>query len=125
MNKKILAVILGIFVIGMFSLALAKTEEVGQKEARQTIEPQGNNTFGNCVSDAAAVKNTCYQTVKAERATCKSDAQNQTEPKPALKNCLNTYKKDLKQCKMDFKSDKNECKKIKHNVFESMGAAFK
>jgi len=125
MNKNLSILLLGVFVIGLLSITLvaAPDEDTGAKQAKTRTE--GNMTFGQCVSEKAVVKNTCYQTVKDARSACKATAQNETEPRPALKNCSDTFKKDLKQCKMDFKTEKKECGKIKHNAFESVGAAFK
>jgi predicted nucleic acid-binding protein len=125
MNKTTLTLILGVFVIGMFSLALGVAQDAAQKEARQTIKAEGNNTFGNCVSDGAVLKNTCYETVKTAKETCKMDAKAQNASRTVIKGCDQTYKKDKKQCKTVFKSSKNECKKIKHNFFEGAKASFK
>ncbi|MGV8172063.1 MAG: hypothetical protein ACP5OA_05205 [Candidatus Woesearchaeota archaeon] len=127
MNKKLSILLLGVFVIGLISMTVVTAPDedtaTGGKQAK--TETEGNITFGQCVSEKAVVKNTCYQTVKDARSTCRATAQNETEPKPALKSCSDTFKKDLKQCKMDFKTAKKECGKIKHNAFESVGAAFK
>lgn len=125
MNKTILTIFFGLFLVGMFSLALGVAQDATQKEARQTIKAEGNATFGQCVSDAAILKNACYDTVKTTKETCKVNAQNQTEPRIATKACNSDYKNEIKQCKTDFKSGKQECKKIKHNFFESAKAAFK
>lgn len=112
MNKTMITVFFGVFLVGVVSLAMAVTDESGENVAR-TLGTAENMTVGQCVAAAAAVKNTCFDTVKDTRATCKVDAKNVTEPKPALKACTTTFKKDLKQCKMDFKADKKECKALK------------
>ena len=127
MNKTIMAVFFGLFLVGMFSLAFAVVQDENKVRAAKTLgDGTGNDmTYGNCVSEKAALKNTCYSTIKDARASCRATAQNSTESTPALKVCRDTFKKDLKQCKMDFKQAKNECKKIKHNFIESAGSAFK
>jgi len=125
MNKTMLTVFLSIFLVGTLSLAIAVTDETGAKNAKTLGDKGDNMNYGNCVSEKAVVKNTCYDTIKDARASCRATAQNATEPTPALKVCRNTFKKDLKQCKMEFKQSKNECKKIKHNFIESAGSAFK
>lgn len=82
-------------------------------------------TYGQCVSEHAVIKNTCYATVKDALNTCKAQVPQDASKKDATKQCKQTYKKDLKQCKVVFKASKKECAKIKHNVFETMGSAFK
>ncbi len=113
MNKTILATILGIFVIGMFSLVIAAADDSAADKAKPLSVNNTNMTVGQCVAAAAAVKNTCFATVKDARTTCRTDALNQTEPKPALKTCAATFKKDLKQCKLDFRADKKDCRVLK------------
>ncbi len=94
-------------------------------EDTKTKDPVKTPTYGQCVSEQAAIKNTCYKTVKAALDTCKTQAAENATPKDATKQCKQVYKKDLKQCKVVFKASKKECAKIKHNVFETMGSAFK
>ena len=136
MNKITLAIIFGVFIVGMFSLAIAVVQDEDKvKNAKTLGNIMGNKTlgkgtvnntaFGQCVSEAAVVKNTCYRTVKDTRTTCMADAKNSTDSKTASTTCRNTFKTDLKQCKMDFKSKKTECQKIKHNFIGSAKAAFK
>ncbi|MGV8172174.1 MAG: hypothetical protein ACP5OA_05795 [Candidatus Woesearchaeota archaeon] len=127
MNKTIMAMFFGILLIGMFSLAFAVVDDGTKVRTAKTLGEDKSNgmTYGNCVSEKATVKNTCYSTIKDARISCRATAKNATESTPALKACRDTYKKDLKQCKTDFKQSKNECKKIKHSVFESAGSAFK
>ncbi len=78
-------------------------------------------TFGQCVSDAAAIKNTCYSTTKDKRATCKENAAD----KAATKQCKKDYKAEKKQCKADFKAAKKQCNKIDHIMWDSVKASMK
>lgn len=122
MKSKIMTLILGLLLVSVVSIVLAA--KPGQEANDTTKGPQKNMTFMQCVSDAAAVKNTCYKTVKDALAACRTDAANQTDSKAAFKQCKADYKKDKKQCKADFKSKRNECKKIKHSYLDSIRAAF-
>ena len=81
-----------------------------------------NMTYGKCVSAGVELKNTCYETSKANLKTCKDTAG---EDKAAIKKCSSDYKKEKKDCKASFKSAKNECKKIKHNFLETLGSSMK
>lgn len=120
-------IVLSVFLIAVLSFVVAaKDSEDAPKliMARNAIMDK-NMTFGNCVSDAAVIKHSCYATVKDACDVCKATASNQTEPKPALKECKTTYKKDKKQCKMGFKSAKKECGKIKHSFMDSVRVMFK
>lgn len=117
---QIIVILVSLFLIAGFS-ASAKTDPADTENTTSEKEM----TFGQCVSDAAGIKNGCYGTVKTTLADCKTNAETQTEPKPILKACKADYKKDKKQCKMDFKSAKKECNKIKHNFVDSMRASLK
>ena len=129
MNKATLALIFGVFIIGMFSLALAANENGTNKELRQNEKLESNMTYGKCVSEAAKVQKTCYATAKTAREGCRAEikAQNVTknESKTGLKACDQTYKTGKGQCQKDSKGAKTECKKIKHNALDSVGAVFR
>jgi hypothetical protein len=112
--------IVGLFLVVLLSsMAVAKSDDPSVTSVNNN-SLKSNATFGQCVSENAVIKNTCYETVKEAKVACKTEALNQTDSKPALKNCANEYKKDKKQCKVDFKSSKKECAKIKHNFFDRL-----
>jgi hypothetical protein len=113
--------IVGLFLIVLLSsVVVAKSDNPSLISAKNNDSLEKNATFGQCVSENADIKNICYATVKDRKELCKSEASNQTDSKPALKNCASEYKKDKKQCKIDFKSSKKECAKIKHNFFDRL-----
>ncbi|MEK6969905.1 MAG: hypothetical protein AABW48_05750 [Nanoarchaeota archaeon] len=125
-NLTILVCVLIVLVIS--GIAYAANEKNAETEVATDAaaeEPAKTPTYGQCVSENAVVKNSCYATVKETLKTCKTQAAENATPKDATKQCKQTYKKDLKQCKVVFKASKKECAKIKHNVFETMGSAFK
>lgn len=107
--------ILCLFLIAAMPLAFAanETSAAGEQKA----------TFGKCVSQVAAVKNTCHKSVKDALASCKAIDAGQAE-KPAKKECRAAYKTSKKNCKADFKAKKTECRKIKHTFMESVRASF-
>ena len=103
-------------VAAAFVVLAAKPEDAGPANA----DTGKNMTYGQCVSAAAIVKNTCYATVKQAQTDCKAAAN------ADAKQCKATYKKDTAECKKTFKATKkNECAKIKHNFLETLGSAFK
>jgi len=132
-------VIFCFFVVAMAMIVFAAKPDGAGVQAATAGHATGNNvttaaknmTFGQCVSEAAALKNTCYTGVKTTDKTCKGAINhiNQSAEKQAVKKAMNdcktTYKTNKKQCKVDFNATKKECRKIKHNFLESMGAAFK
>ena len=120
MGFKLTTIIFGIFLIAMLTFVSAAKETDTTNKATEK-----NLTYGQCVSDNAALKNTCYSDVKAEKETCRDNAKNITDAKTADKTCKNDYKKAMKDCKADFKKSKQECKKIKHNAFETIANSMK
>jgi hypothetical protein len=112
-TQKVMLLFAGLFLLSMLSFAMAaKPSEL----VNGTAEESKNMTYGQCVSAAAEIKNTCFTSVKNTTADC---GKNQTDK--ALKaQCGSDYKKAKSQCKTDFKTTKNECKKIKHNFFQTM-----
>ncbi len=127
--KKAIAVLFGVLAIALFSAAAyAADKDAAENETGEADDaaPAKNMTYGQCVSENAVVKNTCYSTVKSSLAGCREQAaQDAASQKNALKQCSADYKKDKKQCKVEFKASKRECAKIKHNFFETIGSAFK
>ena len=113
----IFGILLLIFVVG---ITYAANEKATDKQTTQET-PVKNMTYGQCVSQNAEIKNTCFSNIKTTLETCKSQATEKT----ATKQCDQTYKKDKDSCKKTFKDAKNECKKIKHNFLETMRYAFK
>lgn len=120
--------------IGVFSLVIAasnESEDQGQmpNETKKN-ETQGgiglgvvNKTFLQCVSDAAAVKNTCFSTSKDTYSNCRQTALNASDRQGAQK-CLSDYKKVSKDCKSEFKAQRIKCHELKHNWFESLRSNF-
>ncbi len=137
-TKQITTIFVGLLLIAVLSFVVsAKTPDAEKLEVQDAnlemteennaavAAQEKNMTFGQCVSQAAEIKNSCYSTVKETQKTCKETALTQADPKTASKECKKTYKKDLKQCKVDFKAAKKECSKIKHNFLDSIKASFK
>ena len=80
--------------------------------------PIKNMTLGQCVSENAKLKNTCFKNAQEILKVCKNQVSSgnitdKKEKKVASKLCSQTYKKDLTQCKVVFKEGKKECTKIK------------
>jgi hypothetical protein len=128
--KKILTILLvlffALFITGIVFAENAKDDTKNNVVAPLEEKPVKNITYGKCVSENAVLKNDCYSSVKDALASCKMQANNQTDAKKdALKACKTTYKTDKKQCKTTFKDAKKECKKIKHNFFETIGSSLK
>jgi hypothetical protein len=127
--KKNLAILLTAFlVVALSGLAYAANEkDATTAETAQTPEEQEAKqmTYGQCVSEHAQKRKTCYSDVKTALETCKTQAPQDAGNKDAVKQCSQTYKKDKKECKATFKASKKECDKIKHNFLETMGSAFK
>jgi hypothetical protein len=102
MNKN-LAILFGVFfVLLMVGMIYAAENE---------STPKG--VYGQCVSQNALVKNTCFNATKQTLATCKSLVPNDDGKKEALKQCRATYKAEKKQCKVSFKTAKDTCKKTR------------
>lgn len=127
LNKMVLVAIATFLVVASAFFVVAANEGQGASAAKDTnLTNVKNMTYGQCVSDAAIVKNDCYASVKEANKACKADAANQSDSKTALKTCQQDYKKDMKQCKADFKdTKKTTCNKIKHNFFETIRYSFK
>jgi len=70
-----------------------------------------NVTYGQCVTQKAIVKNTCFASAKNAKETCKVPAK-EAKSKEALKQCRITYRDTKKQCKVAFKLGKEECRSI-------------
>lgn len=128
---KIRTAIICLFLVAILSLVVsAKNEDKEQKDIVAWTEEkamineqkiQANQTFGQCVSDAAEVKNTCYSATKDGLNVCKEQAAD----KQSYKTCKADYSKSMKECKASFKAAKKECGKIKHNFFDTLKASFK
>lgn len=117
-SKLLIATLFLIIAVSLVFAANEKTTNTSEKAEK-------NMTYGNCVSDGAQLKNTCYKLAKDTQSACKTQAANSTIAKDAVKTCRTEYKKSMNQCKNDFKSAKNECKKIKHNFLETIGSSTK
>jgi hypothetical protein len=104
-----------VFIILTLTLVFAAPANKSQERDNNTLN---NVTFGQCVSSAAILKNSCYEKIKSDKDLCIDDTTN-------LKKCNADYKLAMKKCKSDFKVAKNECKKIKHNFFETLQYALK
>lgn len=125
LNKKLVLVAIATFlVVASAFLVVAAKDDANASDADKTAVK--NMTYGQCVSEAANVKNDCYASVKEADKACKADAANQSDSRTALKNCQQVYKKDMAQCKADFKATKKTtCNKIKHNFFDTIRYSFK
>ena len=123
MKKTILLVLACILAM---TFVLAANENAGDNAASAgadkaiSAKAEANQTYGQCVSTNAEVKNTCYANVKSVYSTCNDAAKNSSDAKGAKKQCSNAYKQDMAGCKKTFKDAKNECKKIKHNFLETV-----
>lgn len=118
--KKNLKLLLGIFLaIAFIGIAYAASDE------ETSAKPEKNMTYGQCVSQQAIIKNTCYESIKDKKETCKTLAGENAAKKGALKQCNSDYKKDKKQCKATFKESKKICARIKHNFLETLGSSLK
>ncbi len=124
MNKN-LAIMFGFVFILAFCGAIYAANEKNAMESFDDTQQEKNMTYGQCVSENAVIKNSCYSNVKEALNNCKLQAEQESSKKDAVKSCKQTYKKDKKECKNIFKASKNECKKIKHNFLETLGSAFK
>jgi hypothetical protein len=128
-TKKEVLVLAIVLVFASFLVFASAAEQGKNRTGNETDkETTGvkNMTYGQCVSEAAKVKNTCYSGIKTIYQQCKDNAKNQTDSKTASKQCNADYKKSMAQCKSDFKgTKKQECAKIKHNFLETMGSMFK
>lgn len=113
--------LLGIFVL-LTAFAMAANDD--QTAANQKMiagTNQTNQTFGQCVSESAKARNTCYESAKTDKETCLSTV---ADDKNAAKKCNADYKQGKKSCKAEFKVAKDDCKRLKHNFFDTMKASF-
>ena len=113
--------ILCLFLVAAMPFAFAANEQANA--AGETAAAEQKMNFGQCVSEGAAVKRTCYQSVKDTVASCKASVTDQAEKRPAKKECRVAYKTSKKNCKADFMAKKTECRKIKHTFMESVRAS--
>ncbi|MCX6750081.1 MAG: hypothetical protein NTZ83_01350 [Candidatus Pacearchaeota archaeon] len=105
MNKN-LAIISGVFfVLLMVGVVYAASNE---------STPKG--IYGQCVSENAIMKNSCFATNKQVFESCKASVPQDDTRKDALKQCKLTYKTEKKQCKAVFKGAKNLCKKTRDSA---------
>jgi len=128
LNKRLVLVAIATFLIvaSAFFVVAAKDDPNASAAKDAELTNVKNMTYGQCVSEAANVKNDCYAFVKDENKACKTDAANQSDSKTALKTCQQDYKKEMAQCKADFKdTKKTTCNKIKHNFFDTIRYSFK
>lgn len=95
------------------------------KTMNSAEEQAAKMNYGQCVSQQAVVKKSCYIAVKNALETCKAQVPQDASKKDASKQCKKVYKVDKKQCKTSFKDSKKECAKIKHNFLETLGSALK
>lgn len=108
MNKN-LAILFGVF----FVLIIAGIAYADENESSQS-NPQG--VFGQCVSQNALVKNTCFNATKQTFVNCKASVPDDDNKKEGLKQCRQTYKAEKKQCKVDFKQAKAVCKNTRDSL---------
>lgn len=115
--------------MSIFILIAATGIIYAEDEATANTENQDVEkiTYGQCVSEKAEIKNTCYESIKNTLETCKNQVTDDKKAKKdATKECKKTYKTEKKQCKDAFKkSKKDECSLIKHNFLETIGSSLK
>ncbi|MEM4271875.1 MAG: hypothetical protein QXD13_02200 [Candidatus Pacearchaeota archaeon] len=69
-----------------------------------------NMTYGQCVSEHAAIKNTCYVTVKDALAACKAQAaQDTATKKDATKQCKTHTRKTKSSARQHSRQAKKMC----------------
>lgn len=89
------------------------------------INNSNKMTFGKCVSDAAQIRQGCYEIEKSISKQCVNIA-NLTKDKNKETQCFSDYKESKKNCKSIFKEAKVTCIQIyKPNFWEKMQYAFK
>jgi cell fate regulator YaaT (PSP1 superfamily) len=116
MNK---GIAIGLLLLTAVAFVIAKDV----KPAENQVQDAKNMTFGQCVSQAADAKNTCYESAETKRQSCMDAAKNQS--KDAQRSCSNDYKKAKDTCKKEFKAAKTGCNQYKHNWLDSVKASFK
>jgi hypothetical protein len=133
-KKILLSLIAGLLVVSLLSFALADDNESINKtiknntEIRQAVKNATMN-YGQCVSEAAKMKNDCFAELRNQTVSCKPEPNaNRTgkmeRNKTALRDCKSSLKTGEVQCKAAFKASKIECAKIKHTFFEGLRASF-
>ena len=120
-----IAILFGLFLIVVISgIVYAVNDE--EDAAQTATEPTAKNmTYGQCVSQNAIIKNSCYSAARSTLEACKNQTAQDAARKDATKQCKQDYKQDKKQCKVVFKASKKECAKIKHNFLETIGSSLK
>lgn len=118
MDKKLL-IILAAFLVVASGLVYAADKNVSDE--KMDVK---NMTYGQCVSENAVIKNSCYASVKSALRVCRDEAEGNAAEDDMRAECKQDYKKDKRECKAVFKASKVECKKIKHNFFETVRWAF-
>ena len=73
-----------------------------------SVHNDSNMTFGKCVSEAAKIRQVCYQEDKNISKQCVITAKSGKD-KPKAKQCILDYKETKKNCKLDFKEAKKVC----------------
>jgi len=111
MRAGYIAIILGMLVAASFAFA----------DENETTTTGPRTTYGTCVSEAAKLKNTCFENSRTTSGSCKATAEGQASKKAMQKECRTAYNAGKKTCKTDFKNAKMECAKTyKPNFFEKM-----
>lgn len=114
--KTIMPIMLGIFLVLSIGFVLAeKPADAGSAPDNANVTK--NMTFGQCVTEAAKIKNTCFGNALTNRENCANNSDNPAK----TKQCRNDYKKEKKQCKAEFKSAKKTCiQKTKPKLWEKI-----
>ncbi len=135
-NKVLLALL--ITLMGL-ALVLAANESRGRqitafddggvvlpKNAEKTPEIK-NQTYGQCVSEAAKIRSNCTSYEHTKYLGCLDAAkviEKSNDKREGARQCQASYRNEKIECKTTFKTTKAECKKIKHGFFEGMRYAF-
>lgn len=131
--KKGLIVISLILVISLSFLVFAEPNQSQNRDRNfsidGSIQNNSNNvknmTFGQCVSDAAKLRNDCYAQGKQTLKNC-TQASKQTKNKLEAKACQSSGKNASKVCQQTFKDSKQTCiQETKPGFWQRMRYSFK
>lgn len=98
------------------------SERVELKASMLKARINATANFGQCVSDMAKERNSCYNISRMVLNECKNATTNNT----VARACNAESRKDMQVCKDAFKSaKKGKCGQIKANFMEKIRYAFK
>lgn len=128
MNKSVL---LMIAIVLASALVFADDANGSPENKADNITAKGfgalNMTYGSCVSEAAKIRNVCYEAAKEQAKSCAAAANGSDgrKDKAMMSQCKSTSKDGSNQCKKAFKATKkDECGKIKASFMEKLRYVF-